>query len=799
MVSYKYRLDNDDWSQEQPVSHKITFDIFDEGTHGLAVIGKAGSGIWQAEQNPTWISWVVDTTPPEAMFHNYPTGIGGPFTADILVSNDDVAAYRYSLDGDTWSTTYAVSIPIALPALQDGLHSLAVMGADIVGNWQDAENATEIAWKVDATVPTALLTNLPAIVTNQTSIAIAVGAPNDAIPIENYTYTIDSNFNWWSGDVSNPIEISRLNQGRHSICVNAYGNGTWQDGSDDGISSTISATCYEWRIDLTAPDPVILKVESAESYYVDAPLLTASKSARLTWSWTSDDALEVLSHYRVWYSTMPITWDSHEQAVEVFCDIIPGNDGFEENFIVNGLAPGGTYYFAVTAVDLAGNESDLSTSPTLKMKNNIPEIHSLAFVQEGLTTDNAATEELLISGAYFLGSGGRNIIRFASNETKFEVHSKQGTDETSPVDIPIGAPTGTYRVQVINKNGVSINSADRVTIVDSKKPLPTVRSVIPLVISTGAPVSVTITGDNFAKALTGVNLLYTGGGSYALMDFTRINENTITALVDLAEDFPEGSYCLQVVNAEGEYNEISAAKLEVWQPIRLNAASGATTTSGVIRLEDGLVPAYIFLTSDDHSIDGVYNQNHARVKVFLEPGTQFEVQDQNGWIPYDGAILPPRVQPSASYMSGGNGNDIVSFGMGAIQGLRLGEGARMFVSLEISLPAYITSPRVYQVEPDGSFQPAGSNGNWRGYDILVGGTILAERFNTPETGVTTFTIGVLMNHMSEYVIGSLSNEAETLADFSNSTDNYGPCFIGAIVSIPVVKRLFRYEIPIYEK
>jgi hypothetical protein len=63
---------------------------------------------------------------------------------------------------------------------------------------------------------------------------------------------------------------------------------------------------------------------------------------------------------------------------------------------------------------------------------------------------------------------------------------------------------------------------------------------------------------------------------------------------------------------------------------------------------------------------------------------------------------------------------------------------------------------------------------------LVGETILAERFNVPETGVTTFTIGVLMDNMSNYVIGSLSNEAESPQSLSVSTDNYGPCFIGTI-------------------
>ena len=104
VVSYRYRLDNGAWREEQPISKKIEFDVFDEGTHVLAVIGKAGSGIWQAQQNPTLISWVVDFTPPEAVMANHPTGTVGTFETDIRVQGDGVAVYRYSLDGDTWST-----------------------------------------------------------------------------------------------------------------------------------------------------------------------------------------------------------------------------------------------------------------------------------------------------------------------------------------------------------------------------------------------------------------------------------------------------------------------------------------------------------------------------------------------------------------------------------------------------------------------------------------------------------------------------------------------------------------------
>lgn len=157
----------------------------------------------------------------------------------------------------------------------------------------------------------------------------------------------------------------------------------------------------------------------------------------------------------------------------------------------------------------------------------------------------------------------------------------------------------------------------------------------------------------------------------------------------------------------------------------------------------------------------------------------FEVQGEDRWTPYEGAILPPRVVSPFAYTNNGIGSDIVAFSMGALEKLRLGGDEKMFVSIEVTLPANISTPVVYQVESDGSLTPAGVIGTWNGNKIAVGGTIMAERLNVPHTGATTFTLGVLLDHMSDYVIGSLRGVA-TPSVKSGSLDEYGPCFIGTI-------------------
>ncbi len=52
--------------------------------------------------------------------------------------------------------------------------------------------------------------------------------------------------------------------------------------------------------------------------------LAGTGGAKLSWSWTSDDALETLLRYRLWFSEVPFDETTLSEANEVFCDILPG-------------------------------------------------------------------------------------------------------------------------------------------------------------------------------------------------------------------------------------------------------------------------------------------------------------------------------------------------------------------------------------------------------------------------------------------------------------------------------------------
>jgi len=781
VVAYRYRLDGGALSQERPVTEKIEEDVYGEELHRLGVIGRDSAGIWQAVEEVTTLIWVLDTTAPEAVLNNTPAGIIGPAAVSVTVGGRGVATYKYSLDQEAWSFARPIDRTIDLPELVAGEHSLFVVGMDRAGNWQTEDAATFVTWEVDAQVPTAVLTQLPEAVTRETDVAISVTASAAGVPIEEYTYLLDYNYQFWQYEENSkmPIEIPKLSEGEHTVCVNAFGNGLWQDG-EDGYASIDNATCYTWRVDLTAADAAVLTAENTNPDGPGQQALTDSKAVRLAWSWSSTDEEEAIQRYRIWYSGTEITESNLENAVEVFCDLVPGPAGFEEQFVINGLVPGETYYFAVQSTDLAGNASPLSSPAVVTTRDVIPEIDSLSLDVEGLTVDNGASAQLTIEGSHFVPGSDTNQIRLEDEDNVLAFYGYAETKTGLSALIPLGTPTGIYRVRVINKHGVSISSAQRVTLVDAEIALPSVRSVSPSIAAIGSPTLITIKGNHFSETLLDVNLVGADGSAAPLDTFTWVDADTLTALIDVSEDFPEGRYDIQVVNTETEYNEISAAKIELYRPIDLGTAAGAQATSRIVGIDNGLVPVLTRLFSDTQGSTGLAAEDRISVQVMVDPGTVFESSVQGEWTPYTGPVLPPRPTVLDGSVSESLGSEAVAFSMGASMPLRLADNATLFVTLKVILPSAVTDPVVYYTEEDGALTPAGVDGQWQGIAIETGGTVLDRHVNLPQTGVTTFTLGVMMDHLSGYAIGpsSLSNSNPNGGGSMPSSD-YGPCFVGS--------------------
>ena len=787
VTHYMYRLNDDPWSDETAIEAFLTCVLSGEGTGTLHVTGKNSSGAWQREDEATELTWRVDLSPPTAVtLLNSPAGTMGTTSAALSVGGEDVTTYKYALDGGAFGSKRSVDLSLNLSGLSDGAHTLKVIGADGAGNWMDTADAEVVNWTVNTSIPTAVLTGTPSSVTQVASVSITVTGENAGSVIDGYTYTLDAGTTWQDGIAGEPIVLSGLAEGDHTLHVNASSGGNWQDGVN-GKGNTTSATTCSWTVDQTPPS---------------APVVTAAAgtpgSTSMILSWAMAETVE---RFRIWYAESPISDATLSGATEVFSSTKPAPAGSNQQFAVNGLTPGQSYSFVIKLMDAAGNVSVLSNSVSRNTENVLPVISDL-----NLTSgDNSAARPMSITGSNYLESQGSNIVRFENSLRAFQVPSEGGTSTVMTATVPMGAPPGTYNVRVINKYGISRAADQTYTVSEAALPFPVVTSVSPAVVPTGTATTITVSGANFGEGNVAVNLIASDGTVTALGSVPTDSSTTLTANVNVALSFPEGQYIVQVDRGIGRKNEISAVKLDLCKPVDLSAASGALTTTRVVEPDSGEIPVETTLTTDNRDEVDSISAYRTEISVTFEAGTILEEQNPGDlWENYDGLVNPPRQVPLTDTVQESLGTDTVLFTLGADGLLRLKDGATFFVEIDVTMPADVPVPKIYYVPSDGTIELAGVQGTHNGIDLSQGGTVLATRYDVPEDGLVTYTIGLLMDHMSTYAAGTEVSHSETDdgntdsggQDTGNTGDagaetggsggggSFGPCFIGSSQAEP---------------
>ncbi len=96
---------------------------------------------------------------PVAVLSGAPSGPTRYTDATLTVSGTNMVAYKYGLDGGVESAETALGTPISLSGLNDGTHTVYVIGRDAIGNWQTSP--TTASWLVDTTGPDVKLSMLP--------------------------------------------------------------------------------------------------------------------------------------------------------------------------------------------------------------------------------------------------------------------------------------------------------------------------------------------------------------------------------------------------------------------------------------------------------------------------------------------------------------------------------------------------------------------------------------------------------------------------------------------------------------
>ncbi len=171
---------------------------------------------------------------------------------------------------------------------------------------------------------------------------------------------------------------------------------------------------------------------------------TGTTYVKLSWTATGDDGTEGIAFsHDLRYSTGTINDDNWTTATQVTGEPSPETSGQTQSLTVSGLSQGTSYYFALKAMDNAGNESLLSnvtntTTLTPPIANVNPAEMPLVTLEPNTTT----TKTLTISNT------GSSPLEFSLTDTKINslacpvLEAAQAAEET---EAKINNPNAAYK------------------------------------------------------------------------------------------------------------------------------------------------------------------------------------------------------------------------------------------------------------------------------------------------------------------------------------------------------------------
>lgn len=404
---YKFKINNDPWSDYLPVNEEIVIENLADGDYTIYVLGSTMANNPDAD-NPVSYEWTVDNVAPQCIISNLPKNPTNSQTTNIIVSSarGDVVSYRYRLISGgvqgAMSGVYPVSASIVFSALPENNYTIKVIGIDSAGNVQDESMAAEGAWSVDISPPRAVISGVPDVNTAVNDLDVEIGPP-DAVA---YKYLLDTG--QWSSEIPVSVNIVKPNlaDGYHTLSVVVRDNaGNWQSLQDPAE--------YMWQID-TVPPVVVLSNTPAP--------VTSSQQASIAVAGAG-----VVS-YKYSLDTEGPPW-SREYARIEFPNIILDRDDLPE----------GDHTIYVTGVDLAGNWQVFATSYTWKVNLDTPAAELNGTPNESTIVTNNPDVNITVS---------------AVESYKYKLDGDAWTGEI-PAVTPIvisDLPDGVHYILVIGKN-----------------------------------------------------------------------------------------------------------------------------------------------------------------------------------------------------------------------------------------------------------------------------------------------------------------------------------------------------------
>jgi hypothetical protein len=487
-------------------------------------------------------------------------------------------------------------------------------------------------------------------------------------------------------------------------------------------SKTLAATAVS--TDKTAPAAI-----SDLALQIGSP---STSQIKLTWTATGDDGSSGLaSKYIIKRSKSEITATNFDSATTVYNTLSPKAAGSAETFTVTGLSANTTYYFAIKVQDEVPNTSSISNVMFRSTSNDLPTVSGINKVKG--TNDSAVS--ITVTGNNFVS--GTNTLRFSNADNTFEIAGTYVSATSLTASIPVGAPVGNYGLKIVNSNGVSASLSSAYTVEEAPKPLPTVKNITPTNVSSNdSNVKLTIYGNNFTGA-TAVKL----DTGLALTGLVVASDTKITATVP--GSLIAGAYNIRVTTATGT-NTISSVKLDVKDPIVITSSSTEQTTNQPISLSTtNKIPAQVTLQSDETIVN---TETNGKIEVVIPPETEIKKDDGTA---YTGNINPPQIVKTTDEMKEEAGEDAVVITMGNPE--EKISFSNDFVTIITLESTNAIAPLIWYYNPVSGLEIAGKDGVKDGINYIKGGTVLNTIVNDDSS--YTYTIGLLLDHMSSYVAG----------------------------------------------
>lgn len=238
VIAYRYSIDGSPYSTESLVEVPINLVKLTDGVHEISVIGRDQLGSWQV--TPTRASWTIDTNPPTLTLN--------PVTARTSVTSQKLSGRLEP--GATLTITSDTTAFIGAVIAADGLwnaqisqmplgeNNFTLTATDALGN------ISVIATQITVYAPFyTLISGVPTTPVNQTSFSFTISGTN----VLAYKYSLDGGPYSQDTDISLPLELSNLPEGKHTLIV---------VGLDTVNLAETPPTRATWTIDLTPPQRV---------------------------------------------------------------------------------------------------------------------------------------------------------------------------------------------------------------------------------------------------------------------------------------------------------------------------------------------------------------------------------------------------------------------------------------------------------------------------------------------------------------------------------------------------------------